>query len=351
MLWTLHEMFPTAPIYTAMWNRQLVSRFASCDVRTSWMQHLPGIKRAPRAYAGLYPLAFRSMKLRGYDLVISLTTSFAKGVQADGAFHVCYCNSPSNFVWRPEAYFGSGRLRFLSAPLRAWLQARDRSAALQPDLWITSGQAVADRIRRVYGKDAAIVPPGIDARWFVDHQGDEFYLVAGRLVSHKRIALAIEACRQAAVPLWISGDGRAAPSLRRLARPNVRFTGRVSDQQLRDLYSRARAVLIPAEEDFGLVPLEAQAAGTPVIAYDAGGVGETVIQGETGLRFRPQSAAALADAIRENEGKTWDRDRIKANAARFTESRFRSELMSVIERQCSPADHSLAIAERERHAV
>jgi len=351
MLWTLHEMFPTAPIYTAMWNRRLVSQFDSCDVHTSWMQRLPGIGRAPRAYAGLYPLAFRSMELSKYDLVISLTTSFAKGVKTNGAIHLCYCNSPSNFIWRPKDYFKSALLRLLSAPLRAWLRARDRKSADEPDLWITSGQVVAERIRRVYGKDAAIVPPGIDAEWFVDHKSDEFYLVAGRLVSHKRIELAIEACRQAGVPLWITGDGRAAAGLRRLAGPDVHFTGRVSDAQLRDLYSRARAVLIPAEEDFGLVPLEAQAAGTPVIAYDAGGVGETVTQGETGLRFMPQTVEALADAIRESEGRTWDRERIRANAARFTESRFRNELMRIIERQCSPDSRSLAMAGRERHAV
>ncbi|HVS06621.1 MAG TPA: glycosyltransferase [Candidatus Dormibacteraeota bacterium] len=351
MLWTLHEMFPTAPIYTAMWNRRLVPRFDSCDVRTSWMQRLPRIERAPRAYAALYPLAFASMKVTGFDLVISLTTSFAKGVRTDGALHVCYCNSPSNFVWRSDAYFRRGLTRSLSAPLRTWLRAWDRGAARQPGLWVTNGQPVSDRIRLTYGKDAAIVPPGIDAKWFVEHKSDDFYLAVGRLVPHKRIELAIQACRQLSVPLWVAGDGRAADDLRRLAGPDVHFTGRVSDEELRDLYSRARVVLVPAEEDFGLVPLEAQAAGTPVIAYDAGGARETVIDGETGLRFARQTVEALADAIRDSQSRSWDRERIRANASRFSDGRFRQELSDVIARHYQPMDRATVPTGRERRAV
>jgi glycosyltransferase involved in cell wall biosynthesis len=331
MLWTLHEMFPEAPIFTSMWNRRLVPQFEHCDLRTTWMQRLPGIERTPRAYAPLYPLAFASMKLRGFDVVISLTTSFAKGVDAGSALHVCYCNSPSNFVWRPRAYFPHGPVaRYLTVPLRAWLKAWDRHAARQPDVWITSGQPVADRIRAVYHRDAIIVPPPLDPEWFVSHEADDFYLVVGRLVPHKRIDLAIEACRQLAVPLWITGDGRSAPKLRELGDADVRFLGRVPDEELRRLYARARAVLVPAEEDFGLVPLEAQAAGTPVIAYDAGGARESVVHQETGLRFAPQTAEALAAAIRQAAGRTWDRRRIQANAARFGESRFRERLVALL---------------------
>ena len=350
MLWALHEMFPSAPIYTAMWNRRLVTRFVGCDVRTSWMQHLPGINRAPRAYAPLYPLAFAGTKLRGFDVVISLTTSFAKGVKTDGAIHVCYCNSPSNFLWRSIAYF-SGRLtRLASAPLRGWLRAWDIRSARQPDVWVTNGTAVADRIRHTYKKEPAIVPPGIDSSWFVEHQSEEFFLAVGRLVPHKRIDLAILACRQLGVPLWITGDGRAASDLRHLAGPDVQFTGPVSDDTLRDLYSRARAVLVPAEEDFGLVPLEAQAAGTPVVAFDAGGVRETVIHGETGLRFAPQTVEALASAIVEAARHRWDRQRIRANAARFTENRFRQELNQLINQHHLPTEPA-RIAMEEGHAV
>jgi glycosyltransferase involved in cell wall biosynthesis len=352
MLWTLHTMFPAAPIYTAMWNRRVVQRFKGCDVRTSWMQGLPGIERAPRAYAALYPLAFATMDLRGFDLVISLTTSFANGIHTDpSALHVSYCNSPSNFVWRPQAYFSGPLPRLASFPLRTWLQAWDRTGATKPTLWITSGQAVKDRIRSVYHQNARIVPPPIDRSWFIAHQAEDFYLVVSRLVPQKRIELAIKACALLEVPLWIVGEGRTAGQLAKLAGANVKFLGRVTDGELRRLYARARAVLVPAEEDFGLVPLEAQAAGTPVIAYDAGGARETVIDGETGIRFAPQTAEALASAINQTAGRSWDRRRIQANAARFSDDSFHDRLLAAIKTHRPEETGATAVVATEKNAV
>jgi glycosyltransferase involved in cell wall biosynthesis len=302
MLWTLHGMFPAAPIFTAMWNADAVPQFRGCDVRTTWMQRLPGIGRSPRAYAAIYPLAFARLRLMGYDLVISLTTSFAMGVRTDkGTLHVCYCNSPANFVWRPETYFRSGTHRSFSRPVRAWLKAWDLHAASKPDLLLTSGAAVADRIRSCYGRESAIVPPPIDSYWFAPHRSNEFCLFVGRLVHQKRVDLAIEACKALGIPLWIAGEGRSERDLRRRGDGNIRFLGHVTDVELRELYRRAIAVVVPAEEDFGLVPLEAQAAGTPVVAYDAGGARETVLDEVTGLRFRPQTWEALATAISETQ--------------------------------------------------
>jgi glycosyltransferase involved in cell wall biosynthesis len=332
MLWTMHDMFPRAPIFTAMWDPNAVPRFSGCDVRTTWMQRLPGIKRSPRAYAAVYPLAFAGLRLRGYDLVISLTTSFAMGVRTEeGTLHVSYCNSPANFVWRPDTYFRRRAIRRISAPLRAWLKAWDSHAASRPDLLVTSCPAVAKRIRDCYRRESAIVPPPIDSFWFAPHRSNEFCLFVGRLVPHKRVDLAIEACRRLGIPLWIAGEGRAASALRRRADWNVRFLGRVGDVELRDLYRRAIAVLVPGEEDFGLVPLEAQAAGTPVVAYDAGGAQETVLDEVTGIRFGPQTADAMANAIRAVSHRRWDRSRLAAHAARYSERRFRGDLLSTIE--------------------
>jgi glycosyltransferase involved in cell wall biosynthesis len=229
-------------------------------------------------------------------------------------------------------------MRALSSPIRAWLKAWDRRAARKPDLYITSGQPVADRIKSSYQREAAIVPPPVEPSWFVPHNGEDFFLVVGRLVPHKRVDLAIEASRRLRVQLWIAGEGRAAHWLRRQAGSTVRFLGRVSDRELQGLYARATAVLVPGEEDFGLVPLEAQAAGTPVVAYDAGGVRETVIDGVTGIRFAPQTADALAAAMKEAMRRTWDRSQITANALRFSESRFRQDFMATVEhyRQAPP---------------
>jgi glycosyltransferase involved in cell wall biosynthesis len=344
VLWTLHEMFPQAPIFTAMWNRSKVARFQECEVHTSWMQSLPGIERAPRAYAALYPLTFARMNLQGFDLIISSTSSFAQGiVTRTDALHICYCHSPSNFVWRPRGYFKSPAVQTLAAPLRMWLRAWERRAARQPDHYIANGHEVAGRIRAFYHRDAAVVQPPIADAWFVPHQGDEFFLIVSRLVEQKRVDLAIQACERLGLPLWIVGEGRAGASLRAKAGPNIKFLGSVRDDELRRLYARARAVLVTAEEDFGIVPLEAQAAGTPVIAYDAGGARETVVDGQTGIRFAPQTVDALAAAITAAAARPWNREQIQANAARFREARFRRDMVALIERydleRRSPAPH------------
>lgn len=332
VLWTLHTMFPEAPIFTSMWNREVVPRFNGCDVRVTWMQRLPGIGRRPRAYAALYPLAFVGLNLTDFDLVISLTSSFAKGIRvADGATHVCYCLSPSNFVWRPAAYFTSPMQRRLASPLLAWLRAWDRWAARQPDAYLANSAAVAKRISSHYGRKARVVTPGVSDSWFgtLGSPG-EYYLAVGRLVEQKRLDIAIEACRQLGRPLKVVGTGRIARRLQRVAGRDVSFLGHVPDAELSRLYRGARALLLPAEEDFGLAPLEAQAAGTPVVAYDAGGARETVIEGVTGIRFSPQTAEALADAIRRSEAASWNANQIRSHAAEHAESAFRQEFSQVL---------------------
>jgi glycosyltransferase involved in cell wall biosynthesis len=331
VLWTFHKMFPTAPIFTAMWNRSRMPRFESCDVRTSWLQRLPAIKRVPRAYAALYPLAFIGLDLSDFDLVISSSTSFAKGIRTGkSTAHISYCYSPANFLWRPNAYFTRPISRVVTFPVRLWLKTWDRWAARQPDVYIAISQAVADRVRRFYQREPAILHPPVDPSWFVGHKSDEFYLVVSRLVEPKRVELAVDAAGQLGVPLWVVGEGRAAAALKQKARDNVRFLGRVADSELRDLYTRAIAVVVPGEEDFGIVPVEAQAAGTPVVAYDAGGARETVIEGVTGLRFQPQTVDALSNAMAAVR-RPWDRARLRANAARFAEPHFCTELMAIIQ--------------------
>jgi len=346
VLWAIHSIFPDAPVYTPIWNRQAVPAFEGCDVRTTWMQRLPGIAKAPRVYAGLYPVAFAGLKLANFDLVISLTSSFAQGVHTNGSsVHICYCHSPANFVWRPQAYFLSPAARSLATPLRMWLKAWDRRAAQQPDVYVATGRPVAERVRAFYGRSAHIVAPPVERKWFVPHLGDDFYLVVARLVPHKHVDIAIRACEQLHLPLVVAGSGRHGERLHKMAGPNVRFTGFVADDELRDLYSRARAVLVPSEEEFGLVALEAQAAGTPVIAFDAGGSKETVVDGVTGIRFTPQTAEGLVSGIERFGGYSWDRAAIQANAARFDEVRFRRDLLAVIDWYLGePASHPLGAA-------
>ena len=333
VLLALHSIFPEAPIYTPIWNRAIVTAFEGCDVRTSWMQHLPAVYKLPRLYAALYPIAFASLRLTEFDLVISLTSSFAQGVRTNGSrLHVCYCHSPANFVWRPQAYFLNPAARTLAGPLRVWLKAWDRWAARQPDIYIATGRSVADRVKTFYHRDASIIAPPVDRKWFTRHKADDFYLVAARLVPHKRVELAIKACARLGVPLVVVGRGRSQVRLKKMAGSAVRFLGHVPDDELRDLYSRARAVLVPSEEEFGLVALEAQAAGTPVIAFDRGGATETVVDGVTGVRFTPQTVDGLVESIKRFDAYSWDRTTIQSNAARFDEGRFRREFLALLER-------------------
>ena len=334
VLWSFHEMYPEAAIFTSMWNRKLVPQFEGCDVRTTWMQRLPLIARAPRAYAALYPIAFALLDLRGYDLVISLSSAFAKGIRTDpGALHVCYCFSPSNFVWRSSAYFTSTVRKAIARPLLAWLRIWEQWGARRPDAYVTMGAAVAERIRRHYGRGAEVIPLGLDSDWFGPHLADDHFLLVSRLVEQKRIDLAIAACAGAGVPLLIAGEGRDEPRLRTLGGAGVRFLGHITDRaRLRDLYARATAVIVPAEEDFGLAPLEAQAAGAPVVAYDAGGARDTVVDGVTGIRFAPQTAGALTEAIREAAARSWDHEAISQHAARFEQREFKSRFESLVDR-------------------
>jgi glycosyltransferase involved in cell wall biosynthesis len=331
VLWSIHQMFPEAPIFVAMWNQSLVTSFSNCEVRTSWMQRLPAIKRLPRLYAPIYPLAFAGLKLGEFDLVISSSSSFAHGISTrQGSLHVCYCHTPSNFVWRSDSYFTQNGQRLLSVPFRPWLQHWEERSAKRPDVYIANSHAVAGRIRDFYGRDATVISPPVGDFWFTKHEGGDFFLIVSRLVQQKRLDVAIEACNELSVPLVIAGAGRFERTLRALAGPLTRFVGRVPDHELRQLYSQASAVLVPGEEDFGLVPVEAQAAGTPVIGYDAGGVRETVIDDVTGIRFAPQTKAGLIDAMFRFQSTDWNEQRIRENAARYSETRFQTDLGAFI---------------------
>ena len=234
--------------------------------------------------------------------------------------------------------------------MRAWLKVWDRHAATQPDVYVATGQPVAERIEAYYQRSSDIIQPPVERKWFTPHQADEFFLFAGRLVPHKRADLAIEACAQLGLPLVVAGTGRTGEELHRAAHGDTRFVGYVPDEELRTLYARARAVLVPSEEEFGLVSLEAQAAGTPVIAYDAGGARETVVDGVTGIRFAPQTVAGLASGIGRFLAQRWDRDAIQANAARFGQDRFERELMRLIECHLESKDTELRPAMGLRNA-
>ncbi|HXD30879.1 MAG TPA: glycosyltransferase [Pyrinomonadaceae bacterium] len=325
----MHDSFPTAPIFTTVaLQHRLPKEMRAADIRTSMMQRLPKIEQRFRQYFMLYPLAIERFDLTAYDLIFSSSSGYAKGVRRrKDAIHVCYCHTPMRWVWRYEDYVARERFNGITRsalPLFMWgLRKWDLRAARRPDFYIANSQTVASRIREVYGRDAAVIPPPIDVERFqVSDEVDDYYLILSRLVSYKRIDLAIEACKRLDRRLVIIGDGPDRARLQKMAGPRTEFLGRQSDQQVNRYASRCQALLFPGEEDFGMVPLEVNASGRPVIAFRAGGAIETVIDGVTGVFFEKPRVDSLISAIEDFESRTWRSAVLREHAEKFDNKVF-----------------------------
>lgn len=325
----LHDSFPTAPIYTTVaLSHRLPKELLGADIRTSAMQWLPGMEQRFRQYFMLYPFAVEHFDLSEFDLIFSSSSGYAKGVRRrSDAIHVCYCHTPMRWVWRYEDYVARenfGRVAKSLLPLSLWgLKKWDLRAARQPDYYIANSRLVAQRIKQVYGRESIVIPPPIDVdRFQMSSQIDDYYLVLSRLVSYKRIDLAIEACKRLGRRLIIIGDGPDRERLQKLAGPETKFLGRQPDSRVNYYASRCRALLFPGEEDFGMVPLEVNAAGRPVIAFRGGGAIETIVDGLTGVFFNTPTSASLLTAIEKFESRSWSQQVLRKHAERFDRSVF-----------------------------
>ena len=316
VLAALGEMLPEADIFTHVFGRGMRDegrgmRWKGHRVMESFIARLPFGRRKPQAYLPLMPMASRSLGLDGYDLIVSSESGPIKGVcKPKGARHVCYCHTPMRYLWdmHDEYYRSAGLTGKLSMKLfTSYLRREDLKSAESVDEFVANSAFVAERIKRIYGRDSVVVHPPVDVAFFASAptvEKDDFYLFAGAPVRYKRLDLAAAACRRMGRRLVVAGGGN------------------VTDGKLRDLYARARALLFPGIEDFGIVPVEAQATGSPVIAFGAGGALETVVDGETGMFFKEQTVEGLCGAIEEFESRTWSADACRANAARFSKARF-----------------------------
>ena len=325
----MHESFPSAPMYTTVALPQnLPQRLRMADIRTSPLQHLPSMERRFRHYFMLYPFAVENFDLSQYDLIFSSSSGYAKGVRRRrNAIHVCYCHTPMRWVWRYDDYvarekFGTFARTLLPAmlwPLRQW----DLRAARQPNYYIANSRLVAKRIKKIYGREAHVIPPPIDVnRFHMSNEIDDYYLVLSRLMPYKRIDLAIEACKRMNRRLIVIGDGPDRSRLEKLADDRIEFLGRQPDKIVNYYAARCRALLFPGEEDFGMAPLEANAAGRPVIAFRAGGAVETVEEEVTGVFFDQASSLSLAGAIEKFEGMRFDQYTLRRHAEKFDRSVF-----------------------------
>lgn len=300
------------------------------------MQSLPNIENYYRAYFFLYPFAVSSLDLSKYDLVISSSSGYAKGVQTPlDTVHVCYCHTPMRWAWSYENYanresFGRSQRALLPLFVRG-LRYWDEQASRQPDHFVANSKTVAERIQRVYKRSAEVIHPPIDTnRFHTSSSVDDYYVVLSRLVSYKRIDLAVRACTERNKHLIVIGDGPDRKKLEEIAGESVRFIGRASDEKVENTIARCRALIFPGEEDFGMAPLEVAAAGRPTIAYRAGGARETVIENVTGLFFDQQTPESLGDAIENFEKLTWSTEALRRHAEGFGvpvfQERFRSFL-------------------------
>ena len=335
----LLEIFPDATIATLLHvPGSTSSRIESRPIVTSFIQKLPLVERQYRWYLPLFPRAIESLDLSGFDLVISSSHCAAKGAIAGrGAPHISYCHTPMRYVWdRFEDYFGRGwKSRLLYAPWARRLRRWDRSSASRVDSFVANSRYVASRIRDYYGREVdAVIPPPVDTDFYTPGSevgGDPYYLVVSALVPYKRIDSAVEAFRGRPERLLVVGAGPSRETLEAFAPSNVRFLGFLPDEELRRLYRGARGAILPGVEDFGIVPLEAMACGTPVVAYGEGGALDTVKDGETGVLFLEPTPASLSHAIDRVSALSFNKESLRNWAVGFSRERFLTRMREFID--------------------
>ena len=339
VLEALHELYPDAPVFTSLYDPDAMpDYYRSWDIRTSFLQRMPLVRRFHRAFLLLYPPAFESFDFRNFDVVISNSSSWAKSViTPPDTVHVCYCLTPMRWAWNYRDYLVRENLgrpvrRLLPVAIH-YLRMWDAVTSSRVDRFIGISRAVVARIRKYYGRSADLIPPPVDtASISMGMEQRENYLVVSRLIPYKKIDLAVGAATQLGLPLDVIGDGRDRGRLETLAGPTVRFLGHVSDGDVHAALASCRAFLFPGEEDFGIAPVEAMAAGRPVVAYAGGGALDTVLDGITGRLFSPQTVDSLTDRLATFDPRDFDPRTIRDHAMRFDTRAFQEAMSAYVER-------------------
>jgi len=319
--------FPSAPIYTLIYNPSAVSdTIHSHKIITSRLQHIPGIIKTYRYFLPFFPGAVERMHPPKSSLIISTSHCVAKGLHAPGTKHLCYCFTPMRYAWTfYEEYFGTNPVkRAILSPILAALREWDKKASDRVDLFVTLSKHVQKRIKLYYDRDSEVVYPPVNTDFYTieGERPADFDLIVSALVPYKRIDLAVRTYTRSGFPLKIIGTGTEYETLKKVAGENIEFLGWRTNEEIRTLYRQARCLIFPGEEDFGIVPVEAQACGCPVVAYARGGALESLQRDETAVFFEEQTDDALLDAVEQCAGKQWDRSLIRSNAERFAPSEF-----------------------------
>jgi glycosyltransferase involved in cell wall biosynthesis len=333
VIYEMHQLFPDAPIYTTLYNKRNCKVFKDADVRESGLKYIPFARRFHRLFFPFMPGVFERMDLDDYDIVLSSSHSAAKGIiTKPETLHISYCHSPMRYVWDQSHSYQKGFwiLRWLKGLLKGFfhkVRIWDRVAADRVNRYIANSEYIGRRIKKYYGRGSEVIHPPVDLGSFSLGKGKrEYYLAVGRLIPYKRFDLVVEAFGKLGKELRIVGTGPEMGKLKRIAGKNVEFVGKVSDEELKEIYQGAKGLVFPQLEDFGIVPLEAMACGTPVIAYGRGGALETVKKGVSGVFFEKQTVASLAKAVRVFDKKRWSRKKVAESVDGFSSARFKAEL-------------------------
>jgi len=342
----MHEIFPEAPVFTSIYQPEnMPDSFKKMDIRVTFMQKFPFLDRFYKKYFMLYPIAMKSLKVKDFDLIISSSSSFAKGVRKrKNAVHVCYCYTPTRFVWYYNSYikkenFSKIISTFLLPLFIKSLKKWDLKAVEGVDKFIAISNHIKNKIKACYKRDSEVIYPPVDFEKFNIRQASKergsYFLVVSRLNAYKNIDMAINACKKINQNLKIIGTGLYLKELKKIAGDSkkIEFLGRVSDEELSSYYSGCRALIFPGEEDFGISPLEAQASGRPVIAYAKGGALETIIDGETGIFFKEDNEDSLSESISDfiNMENNFIPEVIRKHALKFDKEVFKKSLKAYID--------------------
>jgi glycosyltransferase involved in cell wall biosynthesis len=341
VLVSLVQQYPQSPIYTSIYAPELMPSFyKNWDIRTLWMDKLPAIHQHHQPYLPLYPLAWQGLDLSDYEVILSNKSGFCHGLQFDKqkTIHVCYCLAPTRYVWALDGYIqreGLGKAVELGLkPLVALMRQWDYAAAQKVSHFIAISTEIQERIKTYYNRDSMIIFPPVETERFKPvpaHEVEDYFLVVSRLIPYKSIDLAVQAATRLNLPLKIGGRGRDMERLQAIAGPSVEFLGYVPDEDLPRLMAKAKAFIFPGLEDFGITPVQAEAAGRPVIAYKGGGALDTVIAGKTGEFFEAQTVDSLAKVMASFDASKYDPAFIRAHALKFDSAIFKQQIDSFIE--------------------
>ncbi len=334
VLLALHKIFPQAPLYTSVYDKQN-AKWARVfpKVHTSFLQKIPFAKRNHELLAPFMPWAFESFDFSSFDIVISVTSEAAKGIKTGPkTLHICYCLTPTRYLWSHRNEYLKGFTRFISKPVIEYLLKWDKQAAKRPDIIIGISTEVKKRIKKYYSREVQIIYPPTDLKNKPRRVSKgSYYLVVSRLVSYKKVDLVINAFNHLNKPLLIVGTGREEEKLKSLSKSKkIKFLGQISEKRLNGVYKNAKALIMPQEEDFGLVSLEAQSYGVPVIAFGRGGAIDTVIPEKTGIFFQEQNIDSLTSAIEKFEKMSFNIKLLTGNAKRHSFESFRQEILRLI---------------------